>query len=70
MRFNTTTPSQSSAEQILYTNGLSQSPGHPKNTLENCWLTAWSSTWGSKKGTKKRSLFQWYDFCSLTNSTD
>jgi hypothetical protein len=60
MRFTTTAPSQTSAEQILHTNGLSQD-GQPKNKLENCWLTAWSSTWGSKKGMKKRSLFQWYD---------
>jgi len=57
MRFNTTATSQTSAERVLYTNGLSQ-PGQPESKPENCWLTAWSSTWGSRKGVKKRSLFQ------------
>ena len=60
-RFNATAASQASAEQILRTNGLSQTD-QPQNKLQSCWLTAWSSTWGSKKGSKKRSLFQWYDF--------
>ena len=62
MRFTTKAPSQASAEEVLYTNGLSR-PGHePRSKLENCWLTAWSSTWGSKKGVKKRSLYQWCVF--------
>lgn len=61
MRFSTSVSSQTEAEEVLHTNGLSQA-GQPQNKLENCWLTAWSSTWGSKKGFKKRSLFQWYVF--------
>ncbi|KAF9782993.1 hypothetical protein BJ322DRAFT_188440 [Thelephora terrestris] len=56
-RFNATTSSQASAEQVLRTNGLSQA-NQTQNKLQSCWLTAWSSTWGSKKGSKKRSLFQ------------
>lgn len=63
MRFNTTTESQTDAEQVLRGNGLLQA-AQPQNKLENHWLTTWSSTWGSKKGVKKRGLFQWYDFPS------